>query len=364
MQAERQYLNTFKENLDYFFNEAVDLNLTNLRQCGFWIKTMNNQSRAAEIRTRRIEKELPAPPVIICSITRRCNLKCKGCYAVSRSDKAGMEISAERFSRLSEEAAEIGTNIILLAGGEPLMRKDILEAAAEQEKTIFPVFTNGTMLDSDMIRFFRKNRNLIPVLSIEGDRKMTDDRRGVGLYSQVVSAAEVLKRSRMFYGLSITLTRENFSQVTDPGYLERYHNLGCRLFFFVEYVPQPEMDIDKCLEDEQKEGLKERADKLRKELPALYVCMPGEEEQYGGCLAAGRGFVHVSPQGDLEACPFAPYSDSNIINMPLAEALDSMLLNRIRNGHHLLKESKGGCTLRENREWVEELMEGPGTMSA
>jgi MoaA/NifB/PqqE/SkfB family radical SAM enzyme len=186
----------------------------------------------------------------------------------------------------------------------------------------------------------------------------------VGLYSKVISAAEVLKRSKMFYGLSITITRFNFDQVTDPGYLQRYHKLGCRLFFFVEYVPQSSEDLDCCLTEDQKSVLRSRTEKLREELPGLYVCMPGEEEKFGGCLAAGRGFVHVSPQGDLEACPFAPYSDSNIINMPLTEALDSMLLSRIRDSHHLLKESEGGCALWENREWVKELMESPGSMSA
>jgi MoaA/NifB/PqqE/SkfB family radical SAM enzyme len=364
MQQEQKYLDTFRKDLDFFFDEAVELNLTKLRQCGFWIRTMNHQTRAAEIRSKRIEKGLPAPPVLICSITSRCNLKCRGCYAAARKDKKGMEISTERFERLSKEAAGIGTNIILLAGGEPLLRKDILEAAARSAETIFPVFTNGTMLDSDMVRFFKKNRNLIPVLSMEGDRKTTDDRRGVGLYSKVISSAEVMHRSKMFYGLSITLTRNNFDRVTDPAYLELYHKLGCRLFFFVEYVPQSENELDICLSSEQKEMLKSKKEQLKEKLPALYVCMPGEEEKFGGCLAAGRGFVHVSPQGDLEACPFAPYSDSNIINMPLTEALDSMLLNQIRENHYLLKESEGGCALWENREWVEELLESPGSMSA
>ena len=103
---------------------------------------------------------------------------------------------------------------------------------------------------------------------------------------------------------------------------------------------------------------------LREKLPALHVCLPGEEEQFGGCLAAGRGFVHISATGDVEPCPFAPYSDSNIHDMPLSDALDSLLLNRIRSNHHLLTESAGGCTLWENKDWVEEQMNASGTLSA
>ncbi|MFC2113607.1 radical SAM protein [Bacteroidota bacterium] len=364
MNNEQKYLDTFKDNLNHFFDDAVELNLTSLRQCGFWIKTMNHQNQAAKIRQKRIEKGLPAPPVIICSITSRCNLKCRGCYAQAQNRKNGMEITSQRFEHLTREAAEIGTNIILLAGGEPLLRMDLLEAASKSRETIFPVFTNGTLLDSDKIRFFKKHRNLLPVLSIEGDEERTDDRRGVGLYARVISAAEVLRRSKVFYGLSITLTRNNYAQVTDPSYLEHYHKLGCRLFFFIEYVPADSRDANNCLSPEQKKRLKGQLTTLREQVPALYVCLPGEEEQYGGCLAAGRGFVHISSTGDLEPCPFAPYSDSNIINMPLTNALDSLLLNRIRSSHHLLKESAGGCTLWENREWVEEQLENPGSLSA
>ena len=364
MKPEKAYLDTFQDNLNYFFNEAVDINLTNLRQCGFWIKTMNHQSNASKVRQKRIDRGLPAPPVMICSITSRCNLKCRGCYAMARDRRNGMELTSQQFENLTREAAGIGTNIILLAGGEPLLRRDILESASKAKETIFPVFTNGTLLDADYIRFFKKHRNLIPVLSIEGDRQSTDERRGAGLYSTVISAAEVLRRSKMFFGLSLTLTRYNFDALMDPDYLQHYHKRGCRLFFLVEYVPVNEEDMHNCLSPEQQKSLTGKMQVLWEKLPALFVCLPGEEEQYGGCLAAGRGFIHISPTGDVEPCPFAPYSDSNIIEMPLNDALNSLLLNRIRGSHHLLKESAGGCTLWENREWVEKQMEKPESLSA
>ena len=146
-------------------------------------------------------------------------------------------------------------------------------------------------------------------------------------------------------------------------YIRAYDN-GCRLFFFVEYVPNTEADIPDCISSFQRESLPAQMELLREQLPALHVCLPGEEEQFGGCLAAGRGFVHISATGDVEPCPFAPYSDSNIHDMPLSDALDSLLLNRIRSNHHLLTESAGGCTLWENKDWVEEQMNASGTLSA
>jgi len=252
----------------------------------------------------------------------------------------------------------------MLAGGEPLLRRDMLEAAAAEKGTLFPVFTNGVLLDSDITRFFKKHRNLVPVLSIEGDQQKTDDRRGDGLYGKVESAAEVLRRNKMFYGLSITLTSDNFDQVMDPVYLQRYYDQGCRLFFFVEYVPVTDKDIPNCVTADQRKKLPEINKLLRETIPALYLTLPGEEEQYGGCLAAGRGFVHISATGDVEPCPFAPYSDTNINHSSYTEALDSLLLNRIRNNHHMLKESAGGCTLWENKEWVKEQLDTREPLSA
>jgi len=252
----------------------------------------------------------------------------------------------------------------MLAGGEPLLRRDMLEAAAAEKGTLFPVFTNGVLLDTETTRFFKKHRNLIPVLSIEGDRQRTDEKRGTGLYDTVESAAQVLRRNKMFYGLSITLTSDNFDQVMDPEYLQKYYDQGCRLFFFIEYVPATEKDIPSCITAEQRKKLPVINKLLRESIPALYITLPGEEEQYGGCLAAGRGFVHISATGDVEPCPFAPYSDTNINNSTFTEALDSLLLNRIRNNHHLLTESVGGCTLWENKEWVEAQMDSRESMSA
>jgi len=364
MPTEKDFLKQFQDNLTYFFNDAVEINLTNLKQCGFWIKTMNHQNHAAEIRQKRTDRGLPAPPVMICSVTNRCNLQCKGCYHRSQERNPGIEITAERFGRLINEASKVGTRIIMLAGGEPLLRRHMLEVAAEETGTLFPVFTNGVLLDTDTTRFFKKHRNLIPVLSIEGDQQKTDERRGDGLYEKVESAAEVLRRNKMFYGLSITLTSDNFDQVMDPEYLQRYYDQGCRLFFFIEYVPVTEKDIPNCITPAQRKKLPAINKQLRETIPALYLTLPGEEEQYGGCLAAGRGFIHISATGDVEPCPFAPYSDTNINNLSYAEALDSFLLNRIRDNHHLLKESAGGCTLWENKEWVEEQLNTPESLSA
>ena len=97
----------------------------------------------------------------------------------------------------------------------------------------------------------------------------------------------------------------------------------------------------------------------RKKYSALFVNVPGDEKDFGGCLSAGRGFIHVSAEGDLEPCPFAPYSDVNVKDKPLVEALQSPLLKAIRDNDNHLQENNGSCALWTHREWVRSLISKP-----
>ena len=322
----------------------------------FWFRTLRNQLEAKKKRNEMGKNGLVVPPVMIFSITNRCNLNCAGCYAHAQKRNINNELSSDRIKKLFSEASDLGTGIILLAGGEPLMRKDIMEAAAAQKNTIFPVFTNGLLLQNGYMDLFSKNRNLIPVLSLEGDIIRTDKRRGSGVYGKVINAASEMNKQRMFYGMSITLNRNNFEEVMSPEFINDYYELGCRLFFFVEYVPIANGDSNNCLSDVQKSRMSSRLTNLRLVFSSLFIALPGDEDQYGGCLAAGRGFVHVSSTGDLEPCPFAPWSDVSLARKSLIEGLKSEFLKDIRAEHSNLKESAGGCTLWGNREWTEHML--------
>ena len=94
----------------------------------------------------------------------------------------------------------------------------------------------------------------------------------------------------------------------------------------------------------------------RSKYPSLFVAVPGDEAPFGGCLAGGRGFVHISADGDLEACPFAPYSDTNLRDISLREGLQSELLAVIRANAAWLKRDRGGCALWGKREAIEALI--------
>jgi MoaA/NifB/PqqE/SkfB family radical SAM enzyme len=355
--VEALYRQRFTEKYNRLFYDAWRNSRFKAAEGLWWLHTRLRQKRMVSRRRKAECEALVIPPVMIFSITSQCNLNCKGCYASRRMVESFKELSLERIDQLFYEASELGIGVIMIAGGEPLLRPEILWAASEYSDIIFPVFTNGSLLNAGSISYFKRKRNLVPILSMEGDRHFTDHRRGHGMHDRLLEAMEQLRLTRRLFGLSITLTRENFEEVTDRDWLMKHHNMGSSLFFLVEYVPRSADDLNLCLTSEQKNELQERLVILRSQIPALFVSLPGDESQYGGCLAAGRGFVHISADGSLEPCPFAPYSDINIRNTSLKEALRSGFLRKIRESHHLLSEVQGGCTLWENRNWVQTQLE-------
>jgi MoaA/NifB/PqqE/SkfB family radical SAM enzyme len=122
----------------------------------------------------------------------------------------------------------------------------------------------------------------------------------------------------------------------------------------VEYTPIQEGTENWVLTDSQKLEVIRKRDKFRKQFNALFIALPQDEEEIGGCLSSGRGFIHISSEGNVEPCPFVPFSDSNLNNMTLKDALQSRMLRTIRESHARLSETHG-CALWENREWVRSL---------
>lgn len=355
---EEQNLGNFMdESIRDLFKDALRINFRDPRQALFLYKAMKEQQQAAQRRSKYEEEGLHVPPFMIASITHRCNLNCSGCYARAIHKPHDTEMDPTRLMKVFREARDLGTSIILLAGGEPLVRRsDILKITAAFPEVIFPLFTNGTLMDESLLSRLKRQRNVIPVISIEGYQEDTDGRRGEGVYKFLKGLFKKMKGAGLFYGTSITLTRTNYGTVTDKAFLKGLMKEGCKLFFFIEYVPVKEGTEDWTLTKEQQHQIPLLTASLRKELQGLFIAFPGDEEALGGCLAAGRGFVHVSPEGDLEPCPFAPYTDTSLKDLSLKEALKSPLLKTIRENHHKLTETRGGCALWENREWVESLM--------
>lgn len=314
------------------------------------------QKKASALRFTQEKKGLLVPPALFVSVTSQCNLACLGCY--QRGTHAGpvRDLDPDRLSLLLCEASELGVSIVVLAGGEPMLRRaEIAGLARSYPKILFPVFSNGLLIDDRAAAELAKTKNIIPMISFEGFRNETDARRGIGVYDRLLGVCARLKQHGIFFGCSVTVTRTNAGLVTSEQFVREMLAAGVRVFVFVEYVPVEPGTEALVLDDNRRTALYGSIDRLNKNHPALFIGFPGNEAAYGGCLAAGRGFIHVSASGDLEACPAAPFSDTNLARVSLREALRSPLLARIRSHHHVLTETNGGCALWTNRAWVQGL---------
>lgn len=346
----------FDRNIQTFFGDALSISLHDPRMAVIMARALRAQARAARVRRGWEANGVHVPAFMIVSVTHRCNLACKGCYARAQHARPETEMPADKLRSLMHEADALGVSIVLLAGGEPLTRPEVLDIAAEHPGIVFPLFTNGMLMDEAVIDHLRRHRNIIPVLSIEGHQSDTDLRRGEGVHAHALATMQRLRQAGVFFGASLTVTRRNHDLVTGRAFVERMLEVGCRLLFYVDYVPVQPGTESLTLTQEQREEEARRLAAYRLDLPGLFVAFPGDEELYGGCLAAGRGFVHVSPSGRVEPCPFAPYSDVSVQDVTLREALGSRFLEVIRSSDEHLGETNGGCALWERREWVQSLL--------
>ena len=318
--------------------------------------------KASDLRAKNERGGLHVPSYLIASITSSCNLHCAGCY--SRANHATedcapqRQLTTEQWESIFSQAEELGVSFILLAGGEPLLRSDVIAAAGKHPDILFPIFTNGTFLNESYFRLLDRCRNLVPVISIEGDQALTDARRGEGVYSRVLANMERLQKQGLLFGCSITVTTENLSEVLSDDFVASLSERGCKAMFFIEFVPVTDEAQHLAPGDAERERIRVGIDRLRHAYPEMvFVSFPGDEKSSGGCLAAGRGFFHINSHGGAEPCPFSPYSDINVAETSLEEAMNSGLFLALRDNGHLLEDHVGGCVLYEKRALVEELLQ-------
>ncbi|WP_455538664.1 radical SAM protein [Terrisporobacter sp.] len=337
---------------------AVKATLSNPKESIFMAQYAIASKSSSKKRAEAEKKGEHIPPFLIASITSSCNLHCAGCYSRANNactDAAPIkQLTDVEWNKIFCEAKELGIGFILLAGGEPLIRRDIIKVAGNHSEILFPIFTNGTMIDEDYCKEFDNHRNLVPVISIEGRKEKTDDRRGAGVYDKTMDVMALMQEKKIIFGVSVTVTTENLEEVTSDEFLKKLEEKGCKVVFYVEFVPVTKEAEHLAPGDKEREYLKERLGEIRENHEEmLFISFPGDEKTSGGCLAAGRGFFHINSQGGAEPCPFSPYSDINVRDTSLREALHSQLFEKLIREDVLMEDHAGGCVLFEKKEQVE-----------
>jgi MoaA/NifB/PqqE/SkfB family radical SAM enzyme len=343
--------------------DAIRATLKNPRESAYMAK-FAAASKAASIKRSKLEKKGEhIPPFLIASITSSCNLHCAGCYSrcnhATTDEKPVSQLTDQEWNKIFDEAKDLGVSFILLAGGEPLLRKGVIELAGNKPGILFPIFTNGTFLGDKYLEIFDKNRNLIPIMSIEGNKEITDNRRGKGVYDKLMSNMDQLSSKGIIYGVSITVTSENYKEVVSEEFITNLSNKGCKAVIYVEYVPVTDESVNLAPGDLERDYMNDMMARLRKNhTEMVFVSFPGDEKSSGGCIAAGRGFFHINSQGGAEPCPFSPYSDVNVRDASLREAMKSKLFTSLREGGFLEDHHNGGCVLFDKKDEVEKLQQG------
>ncbi|MDO5860642.1 radical SAM/SPASM domain-containing protein [Methanobrevibacter sp.] len=348
--------------VEYITKEAIRTSIKNPKETMFLLKFARNAKKSTKIRQEYAKKDQNIPAFLIASVTSSCNLHCSGCYSRANSscsdDEPVAQLSGNDWKDIFAQAKAIGISFIVLAGGEPLLREDIIQKATDFPEILFPIFTNGTMIDDEYLKLFDDNRNLVPIISMEGNEQVTDSRRGEGIYKNVMNTMDAMRKKNIIFGSSLTFTKNNVSSLVSNEYIDMLHDMGCKVVFFIEYVPVNPETVNMAPSDEEREILLENIDRLRKEYDdMLFMSFPGDEKGSGGCLAAGRGFFHINSHGGAEPCPASPYSDINVKDTSILEALNSKLFKSLRDGGILMGEHEGGCVLFEHQSEVEKLLE-------
>ncbi len=348
--------------IDYtqWFNEKFRIGLTQILKFSyhnpgmtfFLMKAIVRFYFASRRRQMWAKKGVKVPPMLIFSVTSECNLDCEGCYAKLLHAPKGEELSARQFADVIRQSDQIGVSYILIAGGEPFMRPNLLEVTKEHPNIIFTPFTNGLLVSDDHIRKLKGQKHVLPIISFEGYELETDRRRGLGVYDNGLGLIQRFNQEGIYFGVSITATRDNFNLITSPSFIRTLAEQSCKVFFFINYIPVAEGTDEMAMTHAQVDELNRVMSVYRREHQALFLAFPGSEIDFGGCLAGGKGFVHINSEGDVQPCPFSPYSDANLKNLPLIEALRSPLLATIRDNSSRLDESNGICALWNLRDWV------------
>ncbi len=313
-------------------------------------------AQSSRLRKYELARGVKVPPALIISITSKCNLHCAGCYAAATgtvchgTTKRTLDI--DQWRKIIQEASDMGVFGFIIAGGEPFLTKNLLSLSEEFPDRLFVIFTNGTLLKDEEFRRLKRNRNTVVVVSLEGDEEMTNGRRGRGVYKKVINTIKKLDHNGIISGISATINRKNYKYWMDEKHVDALIANGVHFAFFLEYIPV-DNDTELMLTNAENKAFRKQVLYYRETKQISLMHSPGDEELMGGCVSAGRGFAHVTPQGDLTPCPVSNIATHNLKQTSLREGLKSELFKIIRDNEHLLETEGTPCALFAHPEEVE-----------
>ena len=303
------------------------------------------------------------PWAILLDPTSACNLHCTGCWAAEYGNR--LNLTLEEMDSIVSQGKELGTYMYIFTGGEPLVRKaDVLALCERHPDCEFLSFTNGTLIDEQFCRDMLRVRNFVPALSVEGFETATDGRRGGGTYRKVVRAMELLKSHGLPFGISTCYTSANCQDVTSEAYFDQMIDWGALFVWFFHYMPVGQGAVPELLPSpQQRSEVYRRIRAFRETKPIFSMDFQNDAEYVGGCIAGGRRYLHISAAGDVEPCVFIHYSNANIRQCTLLEALKSPIFMAYHDGQPFNDNMLRPCPMLENPEKLRAMVRDTGARS-
>lgn len=310
---------------------------------------------------------MAAPHLISWNLTRRCNLACGHCYldAVQRKSEAGDELSLPEVARVIDEIAEFAPGAMLvLTGGEPLLRRDlgaIVEHAAGSG--LMPVVgTNGILLDAARARQLRELGAAGVGISLDSTTPGFHDRlRGHdGAWQGALDGMRAAREAGLGVLMQATLFEENRDQLA--GFADLATDVGAMAlnFFFLVCTGRGVTQTDlsgQAYEDSLRDIL--ALQQARPDLMIRARCAPyarrmlglhagevaeGYAEWSSACLA-GRRYLRIGPKGEVTPCPYIPQSAGSVRWQPLREIWETGA-DFVRLREEMPGGKCGGCDYR------------------
>lgn len=325
---------------------------------------LNVAINSYDVRMAAIEKYgCNVPWAILMDPTAACNLKCTGCWAAEYGHESSL--SYDDLARIIRQGKELGTYMYLYTGGEPTIRRaDIMRLCRENPDCIFMSFTNGTLIDDSFADEIGEVGNFLPAFSIEGYEEENDFRRGNGTFQKCTAAMQRLKDRGLPFGASLCYTSKNTDVLSSDEYMDWLIEKGCKFAWFFTYMPTGNGAVTELMvSPEQRAEMFRKVREWRKTKSIFTMDFWNDGEYVQGCIAGGRHYFHINSNGDCEPCAFVHYSNVNIKECSVLEALQSPIFMAYKKNQPFNNNMLRPCPVLDNPGAISKMVHDTGAYS-
>lgn len=300
------------------------------------------------------------PRIISWNTTFRCNLRCAHCY-INACEREGRELNTDEGKKVINQIVEVSRPILVLSGGEPLLRQDIFQLAEYGVKKGLRVVmgTNGTLITEDVARRLKSVGVSKVGISLDSIRpEKHDSFRGIdGAWKLTMEGIEACRTMNLDFQIQTTVTRDNYDEIEEVMALaEQLGASDFHLFFLIPTGRAKSIwDITPNMYEKMIGNILEQRGKYAFEVKPTcapqYTRIAREKgivlNRWGrGCIA-GLNYCRIYPTGEVTPCPYLPIKVGDLHERNFKEIwFDSEVFRRLRDFRNL----KGRCGICEYRE--------------